>query len=91
MRRGDFADDAFGVQAQLFAGFGQGNAATMADKQARTERFLQHGDLPGQGGLGDADRLGGALQAADLDDFQEVFERAEVHRTDMPITDLTYQ
>lgn len=74
------AQEPLGVQTQLLASFGQAHATSVPHEQLGVELVFQSRNLTAQRGLGYGNRFGCAFEAADLGDFEEVLERADVHQ-----------
>jgi len=66
LRSARFRQDAGCVLGQRLARLGQGEAARGAVEQRLAEMRFQSGDRLGDGGLGQADRVGGGAEGAVL-------------------------
>ena len=75
----DLLQDAPCVLEQALAGLSGHGAAAVARQQRLPQFHLETADLPADGRLGDAERPGGAGEAAQVDDADEILELLEVH------------
>ena len=69
---------------QSLARLGRRHAASMANEQGRIELPLERVDLPAQGRLRDAQRLGRAADVPVLDDRQKILDLATVEGHGLP-------
>src|SRR5262249_60895520 len=69
---------------QSLARLGRRHAASMADEQRRIELAFERVDLPAQGRLRDAQRLGRAADVPVLDDRQKILNLATVEDHGLP-------
>jgi hypothetical protein len=79
LRTLDVDQDALCVGEQGLARTGQLDASAVTDEQGGAHRVLQHPDLLGQCGLGDAGELGGPGEVPCARDGDEVGELVDLH------------
>ena len=72
-------EDLVGPLAQQDAVFRQGDVPAAPDKQGFPDLLLQHHQLPGQGGLGEVEGLGGAGDALLPGHCEKIPQHAKLH------------
>ena len=80
LRGGQVADDLSRGSDQPLAGIAEDDAATDAMKQDDAEFAFECGDGLGQRRFSDVELLGGRAEFLGIDNGEEVFELARVHR-----------
>ena len=80
LRGGQVADDLSSGFDQPLAGIAEDDAAADAVKQRHAQFAFECGDGPGQRRLSNAELLGGCAEFLGIDNGEEIFELASVHR-----------
>ena len=75
---GQAVEDRVGVADEQLAGLGQAHPAGRALDEARAGLGLERGDLAGDGGLGEGERVGGCGEGPGLGDLAQDPEAADV-------------
>ena len=76
----DRAQAAGGVLGEGAAGLGRDDTAAGADEEVGVQRLLELADLLGDRGLGDAQRLGGGREGAELDRRADAADLLQRHK-----------